>query len=86
MQVIRNALGDRAGTCVDPRMQLVQGKTVCVVGCQRSPEPVFFKATPEADPGDFFVRSGPGTVKLEPDSAADYIRTRWPGAKTRRAP
>jgi hypothetical protein len=33
------------------------------------------EASPE---GDFFVRSGPGTVKLAPDSAAQYIRTRFP--------
>lgn len=54
---------------------------VCVVSCQRSPEPVFLKwkgmeATPE---GDFFVRSGPGTVKLPPNSAHEYIRTRFRG-------
>ncbi len=78
-QVVRNGLGDRAGTCIDPKTQIVQGKTVCVVSCQRSPEPVFLKwkgieATPE---GDFFVRSGPGTVKLPPDSAKEYIRTRF---------
>jgi hypothetical protein len=57
----------------------VQGKTVCVVSCQRSPEPVFLKwkgmeTTPE---GDFFVRHGPGTVKLPPDSAKEYTRTRF---------
>ena len=78
-QVVRNGLGDRAGTCIDPKTQIVQGKTVCVVSCQRSPEPVFLKwkgmeASPE---GDFFVRSGPGTVKLPPDSAQEYIRTRF---------
>jgi hypothetical protein len=89
-QVARNGLGDRAGTCIDPKTQIVQGKTVCVVSCQRSPEPVFLKwkgveAPPE---GDFFVRSGPGTVKLSPDSAGEYIRTRFgssviqAGAKT----
>jgi hypothetical protein len=27
--------------------------------------------------GDFFVRNGPGTVKLPPDSAKEYIRTRF---------
>jgi type I restriction enzyme R subunit len=78
-QVVRNGLGDRAGTCIDPKTQIVQGKTVCVVSCQRSPEPVFLKwkgveAPPE---GDFFVRSGPGTVKLSPDSTKEYIRTRF---------
>ena len=78
-QVVRNALSDRAGTCIDPKMQEVQGKTICVVTCQRSPEPVFLKwkgmeASPE---GDFFVRSGPGTVKLPPESAREFIRTRF---------
>jgi predicted HTH transcriptional regulator len=81
-QVVRNGLGDRAGTCIDPKTQIVQGKTVCVVSCQRSPEPLFLRSkgiesTPD---GDFFVRSGPGTVKLPPESAAAYIRTRFPGA------
>jgi len=78
-QVVRNGMGDRAGTCIDPKTQIVQGKAVCVVSCQRSPEPVFLKwkaieATPE---GDFFVRQGPGTIKLPPDSAKEYIRTRF---------
>jgi type I restriction enzyme R subunit len=80
-QVVRNGLGDRAGTCIDPRMQVVQGKTVCVVSCQRSPEPVFlkWKGLETTTEGDFFVRSGPGTVKLTTDSAIAYIRTRFPG-------
>ena len=78
-QVVRNGLGDRAGTCIDPRPQVVQGKTVCVVSCQRSPEPVFLKwKGMESHPeGDFFVRSGPGTVKLPPESAKEYIKTRF---------
>ena len=81
-QVVRTGIGDRAGTCIDPKTQIVQGKTVCVVSCQRSPEPVFLKwKGMEASPnGDFFVRSGPGTVKLSTDSANEYIRTRFPGA------
>ena len=78
-QVVRNGLGDRAGTCIDPKTQIVQGRTVCVVSCQRSPEPVFLKwkgleTTPD---GDFYVRSGPGAVKLPPESAKKYIRTRF---------
>jgi hypothetical protein len=80
-QVVRNGLGDRAGTCIDPKMQIVDGKTVCVVSCQRSPEPVFlkWKGIEAAPDGDFFVRSGPGTVKLATDSAREYVRTRFPG-------
>jgi len=82
-QVVRNGLGDRAGTCIDPKIQIVQGKAVCVVSCQRSPEPVFlkWKGLETAPEGDFFVRSGPGSVKLPPDSAQKYIRTRFGDAK-----
>jgi type I restriction enzyme R subunit len=82
-QVVRNGLGDRAGTCIDPKTQIVQDRTVCVVSCQRSPEPVFLKwKSMEAAPeGDFFVRSGPGTVKLPPESAREYIRTRFQAAR-----
>jgi type I restriction enzyme, R subunit len=83
-QVVRNGLGDRAGTCIDPKTQIVQGKTVCVASCQRSPEPVFLKwkgmeMSPE---GDFFVRSGPGTVKLSLESARQYILTRFGSSAT----
>jgi type I site-specific restriction-modification system R (restriction) subunit len=80
-QVVRNGLSDRAGTCIDPKMQIVQGKTVCVASCQRSPEPVFlkWKGMESGVEGDFFVRSGPGTVRLPPESAKEYIRTRFPG-------
>jgi type I restriction enzyme R subunit len=81
-QVVRNGLGDRAGTCIDPKTQVVDGKTVCLVSCQRSPEPVFLKwkgAEEHAD-GDFYVRSGPGSVKLSPDTTREYIRTRFPQA------
>ena len=36
-----------------------------------------------APEGDFFVRSGPRTDKLSPESAREYIRTRFP-ARPRR--
>jgi type I restriction enzyme R subunit len=79
-QVARNGLGDRASTCIDPKTQIVQGKTVCVVSCQRSPEPVFlkWKGIETTLEGDFYVRSGPGSVRLAPDSAAKYIQMRFP--------
>jgi type I restriction enzyme R subunit len=78
-QAVRNGLGERAGTCIDPKTQIVQGKTVCLVSCQRSPEPVFLKWKEiETSPsGDFYIRSGPGSIKLEPESAAKYSETRF---------
>ena len=77
--VIGAALGDRAGTCVDPRVQLVDGKPVCLVSCRRSPEPVFFKwkKINKQPDGDFYVRVGPQTKALPPESAEQYIETRF---------
>jgi type I restriction enzyme R subunit len=86
-QAVRNGLGDRAGTCIDPKTQIVPGKTVCVVSCQRSPEPVFlkWKGMESAVGGDSFVRSGPGTVKLPPESGKEYVRTRFGGVDRHRS-
>jgi len=83
-QVVRNGLGDRASTCIDPRTQVVEGKTVCLVSCQRSPEPVFlkWKGMEQNPDGDFYVRSGPSSVRLPPESAQEYIRTRFRPRKT----
>ncbi|MDE0028095.1 MAG: putative DNA binding domain-containing protein [Deltaproteobacteria bacterium] len=81
-QVVRNGLGARAGTCIDPKVQIVDGKGVCVVSCQRSPGPVLlrWKGVEAAADGDFFVRSGPGTVRLSEEDAKEYARTRFPQA------
>jgi type I restriction enzyme R subunit len=81
-QAVRNGLGDRASTCIDPKTQVVHGRTVCLVSCQRSPEPVFlkWKGAEQHPQSDFYVRSGPGIVKLSAESAREYIRTRFPEA------
>ena len=78
-QAVRNGLGDRAGTCIDPKTQIVEGKTVCLVSCQRSPEPVYlrWKGLEKAADGDLYVRSGPGTVRLGGEDARKYVATRF---------
>ncbi len=83
-QVVRNALGARAGTCIDPRVQIVQGKTVCVVSCQRSPEPVYlkWKGMEKQLDGDFYVRNGPGSISLSPVETEEYVRTRFSDRRT----
>ena len=77
--VIGAALGDRAGTCVDAKIEVVDGKTICLASCKRSPEPVFmkWKGDEATGPGHFYVRSGPQTVEPDADSRAKYIATRW---------
>ena len=49
---------------------------VCLVGCQHSPEPVFlkWKGTEQNPAGDFYVRSGPGSIRLNPEDVEDYIK------------
>ena len=78
-QAVRNGLGDPAGTCIDPKTQIVDGKTVCLVSCQRSPEPVYlrWKGMEKAASGDFYVRTGPGTVRLGDEDAAKYVASRF---------
>lgn len=78
-QIVRNALGSSASTRIDPRMQLVEGKPVCVVACDRSPDPVWlqWKEWGREGHGDFYVRSGPGSVALEASEVPAYIRSRF---------
>ena len=78
-QAVRNGLGDRAATCVDPKTQIVEGKTVCLVSCQRSPEPVRlrWKGMEKSADGDLYVRTGPGTVRLGDEDGAKYVATRF---------
>ncbi|MYN68572.1 MAG: DEAD/DEAH box helicase [Acidobacteria bacterium] len=79
-QAVRNGLGDRAGTCIDPKTQIVEGKTVCLVSCQRSPDPVYlrWKGVEKTDGGDLYVRTGPGSVRLGEEDAKKYVATRFP--------
>ena len=79
VQVVQNGLGDIASTRIDPRIQVVKDKAVCLVSCQRSPEPVYMKwkgleASPE---GDFYVRSGPSTIRLNQEDVQNYIGSRF---------
>jgi hypothetical protein len=58
---------------------VVDGRSVCLVSCSRSPEPVYlrWKGTEKSESGDLFVRSGPGTVLLDETSAEEFVRTRF---------
>ena len=74
-----SAAGARAGTCIDPKTQIVEGKTVCLVSCRRSPEPVYlrWRGEEKAAEGDLYVRSGPGTIRLDAADTAEYVATRF---------
>ena len=81
-QAVRNGLGDAAGTCIDPKTQIVDGKTVCLVSCQRSPEPVYlrWKGLEQSAAGDLYVRTGPGTTRLGAEDAKKYVASRFGSA------
>ncbi len=78
-QVVHNALGAHAAKRIDPRTQVVDGKMVCLVACQRGQEVVRLKwKGMESDPdGDYFVRMGPGSKKLTKEEAEADIQTRF---------
>jgi type I restriction enzyme R subunit len=82
--VIGAALGDRAGTCVDAKIEVVEGKAICLASCKRSPEPILmkWKGDEAAGPDHFYVRSGPQSVELDAESRAKYIATRWERGKS----
>lgn len=48
------------------------------VSIQRRPEPVLlkWKSTESRPEGDFYVRSGPGTIRLSPEDANEFVRTK----------
>ncbi len=80
VQVVRNGLGDIAATRLDPRTELiVDGKTVCHVRCRRGRDPAYlqWKGLEKNPGGDFYVRSGPGSIALKPEDVQDYIDTRF---------
>jgi type I restriction enzyme R subunit len=78
-QTVHNALGAHAAKRIDPRTQVVDGKTVCLVTCQRGQEPVRlkWKSLETMPEGDYFVRMGPGSKKLTKEEAEADIKMRF---------
>ena len=79
LRVVREGLGDSAGSCIDARTQIVEGKTVCLVSCHRSPEPAYlrWKGLGSGKEGDLYVRSGPEVVLLGDRDAEQFAGTRF---------
>ncbi|HIM56084.1 MAG TPA: SAM-dependent DNA methyltransferase [Candidatus Latescibacteria bacterium] len=62
-RVVRNGLDGRAG-CIDPKTQIMEGKA-CASSAATQPGASVSEVEADGSDagGDFFVRSGPGTVK-----------------------
>ena len=62
----------------------MDGKSVCIVTCQRSLDTMFlkWKGIEQGIEGDFYVRRGPGSVRLSSESARQHIQTRFPSFRS----
>lgn len=78
---VRESMGERAATLVNPLFVSVDNTRVVVVECDRSATAVYLK-TKQSPQEEFFVRAGPGTVKMPISEAFDYIRNRLMESKT----
>jgi hypothetical protein len=78
VEAVHEGLGELAAMCVEPSIQMVDGRMVCVVSCQRSPSAAFLKGrgAEPSSPGELFIRKGPRTVKVPQGSVDDYVRIR----------
>ena len=83
-QTVRNGLGDHAGTCIDPRTQIVGDKTVCLVSCQRSPEPVYLQWK-GMEKTEGAISSTSGAVQVPSDSPRTTRRSMSPADSERQS-
>ena len=74
--IIKQAMGDAAGTLVDAKIHELNGMQFCQVECSASQpnKPVFVKFKKGDE--EFFVRTGPGTTKLAPSQVIQYVADR----------
>ena len=78
-QAVRNALGYRAAPSIEPQTQFAEGKTVCLLSCQRSLEPVYLrrKRLPEGPRGRSLRAAWSGHTTPRYESVPEYVRTRF---------
>ena len=71
------------GVVRSSRVEVVDGRQVCVVSCDRASAPILlkWKGVEKHPEGDFFYRRGPGTAALKPADANDFVAARFPTAE-----
>lgn len=70
--LIKTYLGKEQCMQINTRLEMIQGKTVCLVQCLGSPLPVFMKFKNNEE--EFFVRTGPSSTPLGVRETHEYIR------------
>ncbi len=71
--LVNDHIGPEFSRFISFRLGKVKGKTVLVIECERVRKPVFLKIGKNED---FFIRSGPSTVKLTMSQMVDYLEGR----------
>ncbi len=71
--MVNDHIGPEFSRFISFRPGRVKGKTVVVVECERVRKPVFLKIGKNED---FYIRSGPSTVKLTMSQMVDYLESR----------
>jgi hypothetical protein len=73
--LIKSSIGQEFTQYVSTSLDNIEGKTVCLVKCLRSPGPVFLKQ--KGFDEEFYIRVGPSSASLEIREALKYIGERF---------
>jgi len=74
--LIRTCFGRDVSPYIRTQLEKIEGKTIALVECSRSPRPVFLK-----QPGfeeEFYIRIGPASAALSVSEALKYIADHFP--------
>jgi len=74
--LIRASFGKDVSPYIQTRLEKVDGKTICLVQCSRSPRPVFLKQRGFEE--EFYIRVGPGSAAMVVSEALKYVADHFP--------
>ena len=70
--LIKTSIGESYSPYIQTSLELIGNKTVCLIRCLPSPEPVFLKGKSSEE--EFFIRTGPSSTRLGVRETYEYIR------------
>jgi hypothetical protein len=73
---VRESMGEHAAALIDPQFVTCGDKRVVRIVCSRSTAAVFLR-TKQTTEEEFYVRSGPGSVKMPMSEAVQYMKSRF---------
>ena len=73
--LIKEYLGNNIASLVNAEMVEIGKKFICLVKCDKSPQPVYLKFKKRDE--EYFIRTGPGTTKLSTSEAHKYINEKF---------